>query len=311
MITITTSLDEAVKIPGEYLAGGTDLMARRRVENSGDPLVDIRGITGLDTMTTAEDGTAALGALVTLQDVAADTTINQHYPGLAQSASSLATPQIRNMATLGGSLLQRTRCMYYRHPEFTCFKKGGPNCPARDGHSPNGVIFDLGPCVHPHPSTMGMALLAYDAQFVTYGSEPRPIAELYGDGSNPLFDHTLEPGEILAYLILPPSMAGEKSAYFRTTSRAAAEWPMVEILVRLVREDDQIKFARIAVGGVANIPLRLTIVEDALVGQPANKEIVREAAASAAEGANPLSDSAYKVDILVGTVVQALKMALM
>jgi len=312
MITIAKQMRQALQAEGEYRAGGTDLQARRRLGLSRGAIVDIRFLEGQDEISWDEKDTLSLGALVTLHQIATDPKIMQLYPGLALSAAGLATPQIRHMATLGGALLQHTRCPYYRQPAFRCFKKGGEECPARNGHIPNGVVFDLGPCVFPHPSTMGMALLAYDAQFVTHASGPRSLSALFGDGSDPSHDHTLQPGELLTKVLLPPPLTGEKAAYLRATSRAEAEWPTVEVLVRLQVNDDEtdrvITLARVAVGSVANIPMRLPGVEEALIGQPATPEAFQSAAARATEGTNPLPQTGYKVELLVNTIAAALSM---
>lgn len=310
MITIAKQMEQALQAEGEYRAGGTDLQARRHLGLSRGDIVDIRFLEGQDEISWGAEDALSLGTLVTLYRVANDPKVRQLYPGLAQSAGGLATPQIRHMATLGGALLQRTRCPYYRQPAFRCFKKGGEECPARDGEIPNGVVFDLGPCVYPHPSTLGMALLAYDATFVTHASAPRPVSALYGDGSNPSRDNTLQPGELLTKVLLPPPLAGEKAVYLRATSRAEAEWPTIEVLILLQADteaaDRVITLARVAVGSVANIPMRLTGVEEALIGQPAAPETFRNAAARAAEGTNPLPQTGYKVVLLVNTIAAAL-----
>ena len=309
MVTFATTAEEALQGHGEFRAGGTDVSARRRLGISRGPLVDIRALAGCQAISLAKDGSAVVGAMVTLQELADHPVVIERYPGLARLAGRAANPQIRAMATLGGSLLQRTRCAYYRHPAFDCFKKGGEGCPARDGHHADGVLFDLGPCVQPHPSTTGAALLAYEALYVTHGHEARPLAELYGDGSETTADHTLAAGELLTQVILPPPVEGARAAYFRATGRALAEWPIVEAMVRLRVVDGRIDFARVAVGGVANIPLRLNGVEEALVGQAADGETLVIAAGLATEGINPLPQAAYKAEFLVGVVLEALERA--
>ena len=308
-ITLAQSTEEAIAATGEYRAGGTDVQARRRSGLSSGPLVDIRRLPGYDSVTWGHDGAATIGALVTLHRMATDEAIALHYPGLAQAAATLATPQIRHAATLGGSLLQRTRCWSYRHPHIQCYKSGGSRCPAREGHNPNGVVFDRGPCVYPHPSTVGMALLAYEAKFTTHGRPTRPVTALYGDGSDPARDHLLDPDELLTGVRLPPPRAGEKAAYFRAMARAEAEWPIVECLARLVLDAGRIAVARVAVGGVANVPLRLPPVEAALEGQPSDPAVLKEAAARAAEDTNPLPQTAHKVTFLVNTVLETLERA--
>ncbi|MCB0036774.1 MAG: FAD binding domain-containing protein, partial [Anaerolineales bacterium] len=163
MLTIATTVEEATQAAGEIRAGGTDVQERRRAGLSHGPLVDIHKVAGLDQIESTPSGTT-IGALVKIDTAATDPHIVPSYAGLAQAAAGLATPQIRWMGTMGGALLQKTRCHFFRHPAYSCYKSGGDDCPAREGHNPNGVVFDLGPCVFPHPATLGMALLAYEAE---------------------------------------------------------------------------------------------------------------------------------------------------
>jgi len=310
-ITFIQNPAEILNAVGEVRAGGTDLQARRRTGVADGPLIDINAVAGLDQIEWDTSGLVRIGALVKIDTLARHATIQQHYPGLALAAAGLATPQIRLMGTVGGNLLQRTRCWYFRHPAFACFKKGGNACPARAGHHEFGVCFDRGPCVYPHPSTLGMALLAYDAQVEVQGSALRSVAELYGDGSDPQRDHLLGEHELLTAIRLPAPAPGERAAYFRSISRAEAEWPLGEALVRLVLDDNNlIQLARVSVGGVANIPLRLPQVEAALIGQAATAVICAQAAELAAAGANPLPQTVYKVKLLVGTVLETLERAI-
>lgn len=312
MMTLARTADEAVAATGEFRAGGTDVQERRRSGIARGALVDIHLLAGYDQIEWSADGAATIGALVTIDRVANDPQIQAHYPGLALAAGGLATPQIRWMGTLGGSLLQRNRCWYFRHPAFTCYKRGGDGCPARTGQHQHGVIFDLGPCVAAHPSTLGMALLAYDAEVEVHGQGLRPVAALYGDGSDPIRDHLLGPGELLTRVVLPAPerLRSERAAYFRAITRAEAEWPLVEAVVRLVvGDEDVISFAGVGVGGVANIPLRLPHVEAALVGQRVTAETLERAASLATEGATPLPLTGYKVELLRGTVLETLERA--
>jgi xanthine dehydrogenase YagS FAD-binding subunit len=261
------------------------------------------------------DGGATIGALVTIAELAADARIGAGYPGLAAAAEVLATPQIRRVATVGGNLLQRNRCWYFRHAGTSCLKKGGTDCPARSGNHRYGVLFDLGPCVAPHPSTLGAALLAYDATVATDRRTDLSVAEVFGDGSDGTHDHQLQADELLTRVALPPPVRGESAAYFRATSRAYAEWPLVEAVVRLridkggVDASGTVAWAGIAVGAVAPVPLRLPKVEAALVGQPVTAAAFAAAANHAVDGANPLPMTGYKATLLVGTITEALERA--
>jgi xanthine dehydrogenase YagS FAD-binding subunit len=302
------TIDGVLTAAGEYRAGGTDLQQRLRSGVSRGPVVDLTGLSGLDAIDWDEQGRARIGALVPIATLASDPRLAAAYPGLARSAAALATPQIRTAGTLGGNLLQRNRCWYYGHPGTSCLKKGGDDCPARTGNHVYGVCFDLGPCVAPHPSTLGMALLAYEAQVDVAGRGARPVAALYGDGTDGRRDHQLAEHELLTAVLMPAPLEGERAAYFRAIGRALAEWPLVEAVVRLAVPDGTIRLARVAVGGVA-VPLRLERVEQALLDRPASADTFERAASLAGAGASPLPMTGYKLDLLAGTVRETLARA--
>lgn len=295
---------------GEYRAGGTDLMDRLRHHVASGDIVDISRIPGMDHITVLPHGSPSIGALVPLHEVATNAGLRSQYPGLVQAAGALANPQIRRVASMGGALLQRNRCWYYRHEDFSCFKKGGTTCPMREGNHQYGVCYDLGPCVSPHPSTLGMALLAYGAEVEVEGRGRRTIAALYGDGSQAAYDHLLEPGELLTHIHLPPPLPGEQAAYFRSISRARAEWPLVEALVRgQTTASGNLGHVHVAIGGVANIPLRLPSVESYLNGRRPGRETYAAAGRIATEGANPLTGTQYKVELVARTIATTLALA--
>lgn len=309
MYTRADSISAAIAATGEFRAGGTDLQERVRSGVTTGALIDVETIPDLDRIET-DDGGATLGALVTVADAGRHPRLQENYPALTLPAQTLATPQIRSMATLGGVLCQRTRCWYFRHPDLGCPKKGNADtCPARGGNHHFGVCFDFGPCVHPHPSSIGCALLTYDAELQVAGRGRMPVAELYGDGSDGTCDHTLEPGELITHVHLPAAVAGERASYQRQMSRAWAEWPLVEVVVRLVLRGEVIEHARVGIGGVANIPFRLREVEEALAGKPATREIFEAASRLSIQRAEPLPQTGYKLDMVVGLVLQALESA--
>ena len=256
----------------EFRAAGTDLSERRRSGVSRGPLIDISA--GPDTIGIGwgADGAARIGALTTIAAIATDARIAQAYPGLAAAALGLATPQIRHLATLGGNLAQRSRCWYFRNPHIACLKKGGTECPARAGNHLYSVAFDLGPCVAPHPSTMAAALLAYEAHVSTDRRSGLTIGELLGDGSNGAADHALASGEMIRSVELPPPVPGERAFYKRAISRSHAEWPLVEVCARAVVSGGAFQFIRIAAGGIAPVPLRLSASEAVLQGAPASRQ---------------------------------------
>jgi xanthine dehydrogenase YagS FAD-binding subunit len=285
----------------EFRAAGTDLSERRRSGVSRGPLIDIA--SALDAGIAWEaDGRARIGALTTIAAIASDVSVAAAYGGIAAAAQNLATPQVRHLATLGGNLAQRSRCWYYRNPHFDCLKKGGADCPARSGNHLYGVAFDLGPCVAPHPSTMAAALLAYEATIVTDRRGRLSIAELLGDGSNGKADHALASAEMIKEIVLQPPLGGERAAYKRAIGRSYAEWPLVELCARAVVVDGAFQFVRIAAGGIAPVPLRLTASEAALQGKPATPATIAAAASKATAGAKPLPMTGYKLDLLGGLV---------
>ncbi|HEU0147124.1 MAG TPA: FAD binding domain-containing protein [Bradyrhizobium sp.] len=290
----------------EFRAAGTDLSERRRSGVSSGPLLDIIS-TGDSGISWSVDGAATIGALTTIAAIAADARIAAAYPGIAASAKHLATPQIRRLATLGGNLAQRTRCWYFRNPHIACLKKGGDACPARSGNHLYGVAFDLGDCVAPHPSTMAAALLAYDAHIVTNRRDGVSITALLGDGSDGRRDHTLEAGEMIERIVLPPPLAAEHAVYKRAIGRTHAEWPLVEVCARTVVVDSKFQFVRLVAGGVAPVPLRLTACETALLGSAATTAAIAEAAKLAPSGANPLPMTNYKLQLLKGLVRDVLE----
>jgi xanthine dehydrogenase YagS FAD-binding subunit len=285
----------------EFRAAGTDLSERRRSGVSMGPLVDIAP-GGDASITWAADGAATISAFATIATIAADTRVKDAYPGLSASAQGLATPQIRHLATLGGNLAQRSRCWYFRKPKIDCLKKGGSDCPARSGNHLYGVAFDLGPCVAPHPSTMAAALLAHEATITTDRRSGLSIKDLLGDGTDGRADHALAPGEIIKQVALPAPRHGERGLYKRATTRAYAEWPLVEVGARAVIADGAFHFVRLSAGGIAPVPLRLAACEAALEGKPANTANIAQAARQAGTGAKPLPMTGYKLDLLSGLV---------
>ena len=300
-------------------AGGTDLtacLAAGVVEPA--PVVDLTGVADLRGTAWAADGSARVGALTRIAELSADPRLAEAYPALALTAASLATPQVRGTATVGGNLLQRNRCWYLRNPAFDCFQTGGDSCPARSGDHLYGVVVDQGPCAAPHPSSLAVALLAYGASVRVAGGERErdvPVAELY-DGTDATRDHVLGSQEVLVSVALPAPAPDERAAYLRATGRSRAEWPLVEVAVRLVCEDGgagPVASASVAVGGVARTPLLLPNVAEALVGAvpgTAPDEGVDVALAALADLCDPLPATGYKVDLLAATVRAGVERAL-
>lgn len=266
----------------ELRAGGTDLGPRRRAGLSTSEIDDLRDVAGLDRI----DG-GGIGARVTLAAIASSPVVGAGWPLLALAAAETATPQVRAVATIGGNLLQKVRCAWFRDPGMPCLLRGGDVCSARGGPHPTHGLEDT-PCFAPHPSTMACALTAYDVSAEVSGVQ-RPLAAVVEGG--------VAAGEVLVRIGLPSPVAGERAAYRRASLRAHGDWPFVEVAVR--RLDTE---WRVVVGGVARVPRRLTGVEAALgTGSGPGP-----AAARAVEAFSPLPQTAWKVGVLVGLLQDAI-----
>jgi xanthine dehydrogenase YagS FAD-binding subunit len=291
----------------EFRAGGTDLSERRRSGISRGPIVDLTPTETMTGIALGSDGAARIGALVTIETLATDSRMQAAYPGFAAAAAGLATPQIRSVGTLGGNLAQRSRCWYFRNPHLACLKKGYAVCPARAGNHLYGVAFDLGPCVAPHPSTLAVALLAYDATVTTNQRSGLTIGALLGDGTDGTVDNRLMPGEYIVHVDLPVPLARERAGYHRAIGRAYAEWPLVETVVRAVIAAEQFEFIRVTAGGIAPVPLRFLDTEEALASAGSDEANIRRAAALAVRNAKPLSGTAYKLKLLEQQIVDVVQ----
>ena len=305
MISFPESFDD-IDIPAGAVvrAGGTDLQERLRAHNARPHIVDLTGVAGFTDIETTSSGTR-IGAGAKIADVAS--ALATTYPALAITAGALATPQIRAQGTIGGNLTQRTRCWYYRHPEIECLKSGGDRCPARTGRHLYGVAFDRSDCVHPHPSSVAMALLTYEAHVELTDGSRLSIAEMLGDGVDPTRDHALADDAVIAAITVAPPWPDERAGYFRSISRFEAEWPLVEAVARLRFDGDIVGEAALGLGGVATVPLRMAAAESHLVGRPLDDDTIAAVASSCTTGANPLPETAYKVDLIAATVQETLE----
>jgi xanthine dehydrogenase YagS FAD-binding subunit len=288
-------------------AGGIDLVDHLKEHLLEPPrVVDLRSIPGLDRVTVEADGGLRLGALATLAKVAAHPEVRRTHPALARACGEAASPQVRNVATIGGNVLQRPRCWYYRLESYKCVKKGGDTCFAIAGENRYHVIFGGGPAYPPHPSNAAVPLVAYGATFVIDGPKgPRtvPAGEFFVlPEKDPRRENVLEPGEVLLEIRVP-SAAGWKSAYHEVRERAAFDWPLVSAAVALKAAGGVVTDARVVLGQVAPIPWRSAKAEKTLVGKPVGAAAAETAGRAAVEGAEPMTDNGYKVD-LVNTLVR-------
>jgi xanthine dehydrogenase YagS FAD-binding subunit len=280
------------------LAGGTDLLPLMKLGLARPGrLVDIKRVAGLSSRITFQHH-VSLGALTTLAEIESHPEIVRRYAVLAQAAAAAATPQLRNVATLGGNLLQRTRCWYFRNAHVQCWLKGGSDCPARDGENRLHAILGEGTCRAVHPSDLAPALLALDAEVQLRGprGERRlPLAEFFAAPADARrTETTLADDELIAAVHLPPLDAGTNSAYLKAMDRKAWAFALVSCAVVLRLEGRRICHARVVLGGVAARPWRAAAAEERLLGAPASEALLDEAAAAALQGAVPLRHNAYK-----------------
>jgi len=288
-------------------AGGIDLLDQLKEHLVEPPrLVDLKRIPGLAQVSAEKDGSLRIGALATLAQVATSPTVHASHPALARACGEAASPQVRNVATIGGNLLQRPRCWYYRLESYKCIKKGGELCYAVAGENRYHVLFGGGPAFAPHPSNAAVPLVAYGASFVIDGpSGGRVVAA--GDffllpAPDPTRENVLQPGELLKEIRVPAAH-GWKSAYYEVRERAAFDWPLVSAAIALKSSGGVVREARVVLGQVATIPWRSASAEAALVGSPVNAATAAAAGKAAVVGAQPMSDNGYKVD-LVTTLVR-------
>jgi xanthine dehydrogenase YagS FAD-binding subunit len=294
--------------PGSVLkAGGIDVLDHLKEHLIEPPrVVDLKAIPGMSAITAAADGSLHLGPLATLAEVASHAGVRSSHRALAEACGEAASPQIRNVATIGGNVLQRPRCWYYRLESYKCLKKGGEVCFALGGENRYHVIFGGGPSYAPHPSNAAVALTAYGASFTLEGPKGRrsvAAADFFvPPTTDPEKENALAPDEVLVE-ILVPSAKGMRSTYTDVRERASFDWPLVSMAAAIRVESGLVKEARLVLGAVAPIPWRSTKAEAALVGKSLGPDAASAAAEAATEGAEPLEQNGYKVG-LVRTLVR-------
>ncbi len=314
------SLDAALGGGGQagakYIAGGTDLMqlGKDNVE-APSQLIDLDGVVPATIAVTA-DGALHIGALARMADVANHPDVRNGWPAISEALLLSASPQVRNMGTIGGNLLQRTRCGYFRDTGFACNKRlPGSGCPAIAGESRHlGVAGVSDHCIATHPSDMPVALAAMDATLELHapsgGVRIVPLTEFYRlPGDTPHIETNLVPGEIITAIIVPPSGSARKSRYVKVRDRATFEFAVVSAAVSLDVDNGIIREVRIACGGVAPKPWRLPQVEAALHGQPATEANFQAAADLAGQGTAATKDNAFKVKLMARAVLRGLQLA--
>jgi xanthine dehydrogenase YagS FAD-binding subunit len=298
-----------------FIAGATEL-ANWMKDGIQSParLIDINSLP-LSEIVVQADG-LRLGALARMSDVAAEPAVRRAYPVLSEALERGASPQIRNMGTMAGNLLQRTRCPYFRETSFPCNKRApGTGCAALSGqHRVHAIFGSSDACIAVHPSDLAVALVALDAVVNTRGpggERTIPVEDLYlAPGTTPHVETVLQQGELILDVALPASPFVARSHYLKVRERASFEFAVVSVAacLELAGPDETVRSARVVFGGVAYKPWRARAAEDVLLHKPLTLESITAAGAAAIQGAQPRHDTAFKVPLAARAVIRALTM---
>jgi len=295
--------------PVALMAGGTDLIDELKsgVATAG-LVVDLQTVAGLAGIVPEKDG-LRIGAMTKVVELAEDAAVAKDYPSLKQAAMSLATPQLRNVGTVGGNLCQRPRCWYYRDPQVVCRKKGGSKCFAYQGRNKYHAIFGGGGCFIVFPSDLAPALISLGAK-VTIGSVKSdkviPLEQLYAPPEVDVTrENVLTKGQFLKSVWVPAPKAGQKAAYVKLKERGTWDFALVSAAVTGVVKDGAFAEISVVMGGIAPIPWRLKKAENVLRGMQATEALVRQAADEALKDASPLRENGFKVDLIYAALKEA------
>jgi xanthine dehydrogenase YagS FAD-binding subunit len=314
--TFTKATDERAALAeggrgGRFIAGGTTLVDLMRETVERPP--SVVDITALPYRNIDVGGSGLLvGALVTMTDLAAHPEVRSQFPVISQALELSASAQLRNMATIGGNIMQRPRCLYFRDVSSACNRRQpGSGCPAIGGENRgHAVLGTSDQCVATHPSDLSVALVALDAVVQLRsqsGDRQVPIQRFFRlPGSTPDQEHDLRPGELIVAVAVPAGAYTRRSGYLKVRDRQSYEFALTSAAVAMDIQGGVIRAARVAAGGVGTVPWRLPEVERALVGQAPSDQLWTAAAARAADGAKPLSGNGFKVELVKRTVARQL-----
>ena len=304
----TESARQLAADDGAYLAGGNDLLGRlKEYLDSPKILVNIKSIAGLDGIS-AGPGAWTIGALVTIAQIENHPEIRAVFPGLRQAAAEVGSPQIRNVATVGGNLAQHSRCWYYRHRDTVCLKKGGDLCYARHGENRYHTLFTGNTCVSPVVSNLAIALTALDARVIVLreGKETRmTVPELYQKAwDNPTAHNSLNPGDLIVRVEIP--VGRTRSAFLQVSDKHAFDWALVSCAAAARVHGGKLSRARVALGCISPLPHQSAAANDFLEGKPLDEPTVAQAADLVLQGAQPLACNGYKVPLARTLIRRAL-----
>ncbi len=295
------------------IAGGTDLLSElKEYIETPKTLINLKTLPEMEGISSNASG-IKIGALTTVADIAMHPTIQQHYTVLAQAAASVATPQIRNVGTIGGNLCQRPRCWYYRDETVNCIKKGGDLCYAVEGLSKYHAIFGGDPVYIVHPSDIAPALIALNASMKITGPEGEKtmkVEEFFTlPADNPFRENVLQPNEIVVGIQIPKPKPNTKSFYLKAREKGAPDFALASVAGVFEMAGGTCQSTNIILGGVAPAPWRSTEAETALTGKRINKDVSTMAGAEAVKDAQPLNDNAYKVTLTQNLISRTAMMA--
>lgn len=313
--SVNTTLDAIKREPrAAFIAGGTNLVdLMKRGVTSPPRLIDINNVP-LKNIDRTPSG-ISIGALATNSAVAINEMIRSDFPLLSQALHAGASPQLRNMATVGGNMLQRTRCTYFYDTTMPCNKRQpGSGCGAIGGYNRMHAIFGMSDkCIAVHPSDMCVALVALNATVVVRSSKGErriPFGDFHRlPGDTPQTDNQLKTGELITAVEIPSNKFQQHSFYLKIRDRSSYAFALVSVAAALSIENNRISDARIAAGGVAHKPWRLLNVEKALIGQPASVDTFQKAASIATQGAKGQGQNNFKLKLLPQAIIQALETA--
>ena len=295
-----------------FVAGGTTLIDLMKLDvEQPNQVVDINHLP-LNQVETTADGRLKIGALVRNADLAVLPEVQRNYTVLSQALLAGASGQLRNMATTGGNLLQRTRCVYFRDVNSACNKREpGSGCPAIEGYNRNLAILGVSPhCIATHPSDMNVALTTLDAAIViqgTKGERTVPIEEFFLlPGDTPQRETVMEPGDLITYVLLPKPQQGARSHYLKLRDRASYEFALASAAVAVTMHEGKIATARVAMGGIATRPWRSHEAERVLIGQSPAPALFDQAAQALLADARPQPGNAFKQELARRCLVEAL-----
>lgn len=313
--TLSNELYEPTQTASVFKSGGIDVFDWVK-EGLLKPqmIVNIRNIPGLDKITYDRKKGLRIGCNVTLAEIASNPEIKEQYLALHQAVNHAATPQLRNVSTLGGNIAQRNRCWYFRSADHHCFRKGGDRCFARHsetGENENHAILDNGSCVSVHASSIATALMAFNGSVVISNAEGKQKTVAMDDffvsaGEDMAMENILQAKEIITEILLPAPSKNTKSSYIKQVARESYDWSLADVAVVMEVSGNTCKSASIVLGAAAPVPYRSMEAQKAIENKTLTSENAAAAAKAAMAKARPLSKNDYKVPLFISTIKQTI-----